>query len=880
MEENHPTSPAFNFGLQRNILYSQLEKAVQWQCKGMIANARRIYQEILKEDSNQPDALHLLGVLENDNGNYEQAISLISRAIHHAPDQSVFYSNLGNAFRKSGSFQKAIACYKKSIALNPDFHPAYYNLAVAYRQCNIVEDAEAIIKKGLNRNPQWSEAWYFLGDLRYQNGNIAESIACFEKVLEIDPKNEQAWFFVGNAYRLKKDYHKAASCYRKALAIKPDFVECLNNLGLCCFKANKLTEAVDCYESALRYQPDFAEAYYNSGNVFYALGRYDKAITCYQTAQNFKPEFFDSMVGLGKLYHHCGDYSRAIYWYRKALFIEPDNWRVTEHLGHLKRFAGDIEGAFACYRKVLEINPDAHTVYVGIGNTYRQLSKLEEAVSYYRRAIEINPGYLPALNNLAIALTDIGKTKEALAIFNRMLEVSDDFSTHIKIAMTLPVIYPSTKEMYRWRDTFASGIERLGRTGGAIADPYHEVGIANFMLALHGVDEKPIRKMLSRFYLHICPQLAWSSPILGKKKRNKRIRLGMVCRYLHNHTIGRLYGGLIDKIDKSSFDLFIFRFDRQDDSVSRSIDHCAREVVWLPQDIFAARERIAAAELDVLFFPEIGMDPLTYFIAFSRLAPVQCKRGFQITMGIPTIDYFISSAAAEPPDAQQYYSEKLVCLEGTGYYYPRPRKPDEFPQRASFGLPEDRKLYACTQSLFKLHPDFDAVLETLLEKDPKGTLVLLEGLHPHWKMLLLNRFRKTAPGIVDRIHFLPRQPREKFLNLHRLADAVIDTIYFSGGNTSLECFAWGIPVVTWPSDLLPGRLTYGFYKQMGIMDCVAWDQDSYVNIAYRLANDPSWRDEVGNKIMERSTILFENIEDVKELERFFKKAVNQAYREK
>jgi predicted O-linked N-acetylglucosamine transferase (SPINDLY family) len=333
---------------------------------------------------------------------------------------------------------------------------------------------------------------------------------------------------------------------------------------------------------------------------------------------------------------------------------------------------------------------------------------------------------------------------------------------------------------------------------------------------------------------------------------------------------------LIQKLSKEKFSLILFRFPGQEDHLSRSMHAAADEVVTLPRDIRSAREKIAQKRLDVLFYPELGMDALTYFIAFSRLAPVQCKRGFQITMGIPNIDYFVSSDAAEPADAQEYYSETLVRLKGSGYYYYRPEKPKRMPDRELFGLPEGRTLYVCPQSLFKLHPDFDPVLSALLKKDSNGIIVLLEGLHPQWKAFLMKRFERTIPDAHARILFIPRQTRETFLNLYLLADAVIDTTHFSGGHTTLECFAWGIPVVTWPSTMLPGRLTYGFYKQMGVLDCVAWDQSSYVSMAHRLAHDLPWRDSVGRKILEKSPVLFENIDDVVEMETFFENALKTA----
>ncbi len=854
-----------------------LKRGIEYQKIGEAKSARACYQAVLKSVPDQPDALNLLGTLENEMGNFEKAILLISRAIQCEPTQPSFFSNLGNAFRGVGRIQKAISCYRKSISLSPGFHHAYYNLAVLYRQLGRLEDAETVLRKALDKNPNWSDAWYLLGDILSGNGNIDESITCYEAALSINPNLEKAWFFAGNGYKLKKEYQKAESSYRRALELNPQFVECLNNLGIIYSQSGKPTKAVDCFDQAIRYQPNSAESHYNLGNAFYALGQKEKVISSYLKALDCRTDYFEPAVGMGRLYQENGDVKQALQWYQKAFRLKSESWEVIEQIGNVKRTSGDIAGALECYDRALEINPDAFSVYISMGNAFRNSKRMERAASAFQKALEIKPDSLIALNNMAIALTDIGKSEEAISLYEKMLEIRDAFSTRVKKAMTLPVIYPSTNAMVKCRQTFVSEIERLLKTGTHIENPYREIGISNFILALHGFDERPIREMIASFYLSICPQLTWTSPKLQKRRRNEKIKLGMVSRFLHDHTIGRLYSGIIEKLDKNRFDIFIFRFQHRADAISRRIDRCAKKVAVLPPDIFKARERIADAELDILFYPEIGMDPLTYFIGFSRLAPVQCKRGFQITMGIPAIDYFISSDAAEPPGAQQYYSEQLVRLKGTGYYYHRPGPPTEEPDRESFGLPENRTLYICTQSLFKLHPDFDPILAAVLEKDPQAVLILLEGMHSHWKELLVERFKENVPEIIDRIQFVPSQPRERFMSLHRLADAVIDTIHFSGGNTSLECFAWGIPVVTWPSGLLPGRLTYGFYKKMGLMDCVAWDQDSYVDIAYRLAHDLDWRSEVSRKIMERSVVLFENIEDIKELEHFFQKAVNEAY---
>jgi len=734
------------------------------------------------------------------------------------------------------------------------------------------------LKAGIEERPHEIDGYLLLGTILIEQGAYQEAIHWLTRLLKVRPQNESALFYIANAFKEQRLFDEARSYYERAIKTNSRFAEAYNNLGVVLAELGQTERALKEYARAIAADPLLGQAYFNMGNLLLKSGKRRKAESCYLKAIEINPEDHRSLNNLGNLRRNDWELEKARSFYKRALASSPDSSETLHNLGDVLRLQGHYHEAISLYERAIEVKPDAVVTYVSLGNTYRSNYDFDRAISCYESALNCNPKSIPALDGLGICFADCGKTNDALRYFDSMAALRDDFGTRVKRAMILPIIYQSTIEILDARRKFSSELAKLSRFGETIEDPYKQIGISNFILALHGINERPIREMLAKFYLTICPQLAWSSPLLKRGRQKNKIRLGFVGRYLHNHTIGRLYGGMIERLDRTKFDLFIFRFDHKNDKISRSIDHCAREVTLLPQDMFKARERIAEAKLDILFFPEIGMDPLTYFIAFSRLAPVQCKRGFQITMGIPTIDYFISSDAAEPTEAQQYYSENLVRLKGTGYYYHRPERPNVEPERESFSLPEDRVLYVCTQSLFKLHPDFDPILSAILQKDPRGVLVLMEGMYPHWKELLLKRFKKTVPGIVERICFVPRQPRDRFMTLHLLADAVIDTIYFSGGHTSLECFAWGIPVVTWPSAMLPGRLTYGFYQKMGVLDCVAKDFSDYVDIAYRLANDRGWRQAISRKILERSSILFENSNDIKELELFFEKAVNDAYR--
>ena len=112
--------------------------------------------------------------------------------------------------------------------------------------------------------------------------------------------------------------------------------------------------------------------------------------------------------------------------------------------------------------------------------------------------------------------------------------------------------------------------------------------------------------------------------------------------------------------------------------------------------------------LDVLVFPELGMDASTFAVASLRLAPVQCAAwGHPVTSGLPTIDVFFSCSAMEPDGADAHYSEKLVRLPGIGTRYAAPAEFDDT-VRSTLGLPNDATLFLCPQSLFKIHPEDDA----------------------------------------------------------------------------------------------------------------------------------------------------------------------------
>ncbi|BBO66743.1 hypothetical protein DSCA_06730 [Desulfosarcina alkanivorans] len=890
-----------------------LAMAVACHRNGELGKAAQHYSEILDRWPDHPDALHLLGVVSFQRGDADHAISLLERAVEMDASSPAFYNNLGNAYRQAGRYEKAHRSYLEALKRDRGFMEAYFGLGHTLMEAGQTEQALRAYEMVVDLKPGFAQGHFFMGNALKALGGVhlERAASCYRQAIQLNPDDLPSRRELGSLYLDQSQWHRAIAVFGELLEIHPGLPEILLGMGHAYLGAGKTGEAIAAYREVIRLHPQEADAWNNLGLACQETGDYQAAESSFLKLIEINPEQAGAYVHLGNLYDRLGRFEQAISAYDSALALDPENHRIYNNKGHVLDRSGRIRQAIDCYQRALSLRPvypeclhnlgiavlrDGHPgdamryfsqaldadpemlrVHNSIGNAYKALGKTEDAIGQYRRAIDKAPDFLEAWQNLGCIYAESGQPDKAAACYDEVLKKKGDFGLEVKRAMLLPLFYESNDDIIRSRTDFIRRVDRLLEgPPNRLEDPYLQIRNTNHNLALHGLNDRSIREKIARFYLKSSPGLAWSSPTLkNTRQAGEKIKIGFLSRYLYNHTIGNLYEGVIEHLPRDKFQVIVFRIPEKQDHVSTAIDRSVDEVVILPQDLVHAREQVASRMLDILFFPEIGMDAFTYFLAFSRLAPIQIKRGFPVTSGIPNVDYFISCAFFEPPEAQDHYSEALIRLKRSGYCYRRPRIDTPQVNRETYGLPRRGRLYACLQSIFKFHPEFDALLGKILKKDPDGHLVLLGGLHHNWRNRWLGRFKKHHADVSDRIVFLPQLGREEFISMFTIVDAVLDTIHFSGGNTSLECFANNVPVVTWPSPFMRGRLTAGFYGMMGIEDCIADDYDHYVDLALRLANDKPWKEKISQLLETKSAVLFDDFESVRELEGLFEKLVKQ-----
>lgn len=592
--------------------------------------------------------------------------------------------------------------------------------------------------------------------------------------------------------------------------------------------------------------------------------------TTKETARNNK---HGHSLDLARQHHTAGRLAEAEALYQQILQVDPQYAEAHFNLGNVLKNSGKLEEAVASYQKTLVLKPDDAHVHYNLGVTLNALNRSDEAVASYRKALTCKPGYAEAHYNLGNALQYQGDVDGATGQFELAISQQPDRpGWGIRKALLLPVIAASKEDIQARRQHLHGAIKALQTQGLTLDDPA-ATGATSFHLAYHNLDNRSIVEDIAKLYVTACPKLAFEAEHCRSKQGEKkgRLRIGFLSSFLRNHTIGKLLRGIIENFPRQRFEVIVFRLPGETDEISEIIDRAADKVVPLDKKLERDRELIAAEQLDVLFYYDIGMDPYTYFLSFARLAPVQAVSfGHPDTTGIANIDYFISSSLIESSGSADQYSEQLVQLSTLPTCYVRPEIPQSTFSRADFGLPEKGALYVCPQALFKLHPDFDDVVGDLLRRDPDGFLVLIDdGKGGHWKPLLIERIGRSCPDSVERVIFVAKMAYEKFMGFLSIADALLDVPTFSGGNSSLEAFAMAVPIVTWPGGFMRARVTAGCYKQMGLGELIASDGDEYVSLALKLAHDADFKSRMQADIKANSHKLYEREEVTRELEAFF-----------
>jgi tetratricopeptide (TPR) repeat protein len=294
---------------------NDIEQGLAYHQAGRLDQAEAIYRQILETDPEQPEALHLLGLLAAQSGRAEQAVELINAAIRARPDRAEYYNNLGEVFRALHRHAEAIAAYEEAIRLKADYAEAYDNLGSALEE----------------------------------EGALDAAIAAFRQALSIKPRYARAHNSLGRTLQAKGDLTAAVNAYQNAVQLQPEFADSYNNLGVALQAQGKLEEAVSALQRACGLQPGNPLVHYNLGNAVCALGKLDDASAAYREALACDPDFALAHNNLGVVLNDQGKLQEALAALDRAVTLEPNYAEAHENRAWALLQMGDFDAGWAEY---------------------------------------------------------------------------------------------------------------------------------------------------------------------------------------------------------------------------------------------------------------------------------------------------------------------------------------------------------------------------------------------------------------------------------------------------------------------------------------------------------------------------------------------------
>ncbi len=198
-----------------------IDDAIRHHEAGRLREAERAYRSILDSQPHDPDALHLLGVLLIQIGEYEGAVEHIQRALEVDRDSAPFQSSLAQAYFRLGKFAEAVETLERVLAQQPNSFKGFSDLGAVLQESGDLERAVDAYRHAIELNPGLAIAHFNLGTAFKLLGRTADAIACVEKAVTLEASHGD-YLATLAGYYLEVDQPRAAleSC-QACLAVAP-----------------------------------------------------------------------------------------------------------------------------------------------------------------------------------------------------------------------------------------------------------------------------------------------------------------------------------------------------------------------------------------------------------------------------------------------------------------------------------------------------------------------------------------------------------------------------------------------------------------------------------------------------------------------------------
>ena len=628
----------------------------------------------------------------------------------------------------------------------------------------------------------------------YQAGDLETALTHCRAVVETLPAHAEAWHLGSVLLHGLGRLDEALRWIEKAVALVPGSAFSLLHRALMLREKEGAGAAKEAFEAVLACDPRNFEAHYFLGLI--AFDRNDDAVAVDHLRQALaqSPDLADAHTRLGSLLGQANRTQEARWHFQKAAALLPGDASAQFNLGEVNRRMGFNPEAISAFQRAVELDPTHSAALHNLATLLRWEWRIQEALAVFEQAERLRPDP-PTLNNHARLLKDLGMLDEGLR--------------RVKQAVDLEPGSALMRSNYVYALQFPDG-------------PSNET-IAEAHRTWSAVHEAPI------------------TPLAAIPARNpgKRLRVGIVSPNFHRHSCAFFLEPLLRHYDHKALEVFAYASLEVQDAVTDRF----RGLVDQWRDVKAMEDQ-ELAELIRRDGVDILVD-LAGHTAGNRLgafalkpAPLQVTwLGYPNTTGLERMDLRISDAWADPVDATNWHSEKVLRLpDGFLCYQPGAEAPDvvETPM-ARRGYPT----FGCFNALAKLSDSTLRLWAEILRRLPEARLYLKTwafGDEAAKKMVVQ---RLQASGLpVDRLQLSSWVESDgDHLGLYSQIDIALDPFPYNGTTTTCEAMWMGVPVMALEGTRHSARVGSSLLHQVGLPELIATNESDYVEKAVALGGN-------------------------------------------
>jgi len=581
----------------------------------------------------------------------------------------------------------------------------------------------------------------------------------------------------------------------------------------------KPEEALQLYQQALRQYPSETNLQIACGNLCVELQRFEEAAGHFRRilAFNKSPEAHNALCyalqELGNSAHQHGNYNLAEACFEEILQHQPNNAVYWYNWGNAQRELGKLQAALQSYSKSLKLDPNDADTHNNLGNVQRELGQLDLAIASYEKALQLKPDLHHALVHLVHQKQHICEWKE---LTYKIQIIRDWVNNHAEIQVS-PFAFLSMPT--------TTALEQKSCASNYVKQNYTHL----------------IAPRDSLGFTHT-------------KKTKKKLKIGYLSADFRLHPLAFLITGLIEKHDRTKFEVFAYSYGMNDKTPARTrlekaFDHFID--IRNLNDIDAAK-KMYADQIDILL-------DLTGFTQSSRTgiialnpAPISINwLGYPGTMGDylgrPLFDYLLADKLIAPdPD---YFSEKPLYLP---CYQPNsPRAMGNDTQKTTHHLPEDAFVFCSFNQTFKITAEVFEIWMRLLKQTPNSVLWLLEC--NAWAKTNLQLEANDRGIDKNRLIFAPRVSIEAHMERHQHADLFLDTLPYNAHTTASDALSTGLPLLTCMGETFPARVAASLLQQIGLPELICDSLQQYEEKALFLASHPNELARIKQQLLTQKT---------------------------